>query len=66
MARAMRSARVAVVAPFEYTSLLWAVLFGYFLFGEVPGNSVALGASLVIGSGLYILYRETRSRSRGD
>ena len=57
---AFRMAPAAVIAPYEYTALLWATLLGYFLWGELPDAITLLGASVVIASGLYILYRETR------
>jgi drug/metabolite transporter (DMT)-like permease len=55
LAEAFRSAPVAVVAPFEYTGLLWAVLLGVVLFGDVPSPSFWAGAVLIVGSGLYTL-----------
>lgn len=56
--QAFRIAPAAVVAPFDYTSLIWAVLLGYFLWGEVPDHATYLGASVIVASGLYIVYRE--------
>lgn len=61
--RAWRLAPTAVLAPFDYTSILLAVLFGYLWFKEDPSWTVWFGLPLVIGSGLYILHRE-RVRSR--
>lgn len=49
-----------VVAPFRYLSLIWAALYGYLLFSDVPGFETLLGASIVVGSGLFIFYREAR------
>ncbi|MFV3131992.1 DMT family transporter [Niveispirillum sp. KHB5.9] len=57
---AYRSAPVAVVAPFDYTAMLWATGYGFVIWGEVPHPAVALGALIVIGSGVYITLRETR------
>lgn len=57
---ALRLAPAAVVAPFTYTGLVWATLFGVALLGEVPDLWTMLGASLIIGSGLYIFQRERR------
>tara|TARA_R110002012_G_scaffold39815_2_gene109841 strand:- start:1409 stop:2326 length:918 start_codon:yes stop_codon:yes gene_type:complete len=57
---AFRLAQAVVVAPFEYTALLWGVLFGYVLWDEVPDVETFIGGALVIGAGLYIGYRETR------
>jgi drug/metabolite transporter (DMT)-like permease len=51
-----------VVAPFRYFSLIWATLYGFLLFGDVPTLNTLLGATIVIGSGLFIFYREARRR----
>lgn len=56
--RAWRLAPTAVLAPFDYTSIVLAVLFGYLWFKEEPSWMVWFGLPLVIGSGLYILHRE--------
>ena len=56
--RAYKCATVATVAPFDYTALIWAVLFGYVFWDELPGLSVWLGAGLILICGLYVLYRE--------
>ncbi len=63
--RAWRLAPAAVLAPFDYTSIVLAVLFGYLWFQEEPSWTVWYGLPLVIGSGLYILHRERiRARER--
>lgn len=63
--RAWRLAPAAVLAPFDYTSIVLAVAFGYLWFREEPSWTVWYGLPLVIGSGLYILYRErVRARER--
>lgn len=63
--RAWRLAPAAVLAPFDYTSIVLAVLFGYLWFHEEPSWTVWFGLPLVIGSGLYILHRErVRARER--
>jgi drug/metabolite transporter (DMT)-like permease len=56
--RAWRLAPAAVVAPFDYVSIVLAMLYGYLWFKEQPSWTVWLGLPLVIGSGLYILHRE--------
>ena len=63
LAQAYRVAPASTVAPFEYLSLVWAVLFGWFIWGELPGASIVVGVAIVIGSGLYILRRETAART---
>jgi drug/metabolite transporter (DMT)-like permease len=50
-----------VLAPFIYTQLLWSVMLGYLVFGDVPNRWTLIGASIVIGSGLYLLAQERRS-----
>jgi drug/metabolite transporter (DMT)-like permease len=52
----------AVVAPFRYFILLWAVFYGYVLFGDVPGLSTLAGAAIIVASGLYIFFREVRHK----
>ncbi|MEM1385436.1 MAG: DMT family transporter [Pseudomonadota bacterium] len=53
-----RHADASTVAPFDYTSMIYGLLIGYFIFGEAPEVAVLLGASIVIGAGLFILWRE--------
>ncbi|AYD01092.1 DMT family transporter [Neorhizobium sp. NCHU2750] len=60
---AMRSGDISFVAPFRYTSLIWALLIGVLAFGERPGTSMLIGAAIVISSGLYTFYRESRRAS---
>ena len=63
--RAWRLAPAAILAPFDYSSIVLAMLFGYLWFKEEPSWTVWLGLPLVIGSGLYILHRErVRARER--
>ena len=60
MTDAFRHAEAAVVSPFRYSSMLWAVLAGIVAFGDWPGPTILAGAGLVVASGLYILHREAR------
>lgn len=53
-----RYAAASVVAPFDYSSMLWALLLGYWLFGELPDTLVYLGATIVAAAGLYVIWRE--------
>jgi drug/metabolite transporter (DMT)-like permease len=59
MTDAYRLAPTSVIAPFDYTSMIWALALGYALFGKFPEPVVLVGAGVVIASGVYILYRET-------
>jgi drug/metabolite transporter (DMT)-like permease len=60
MNAAFRHANAAVLVPFDYTGLVWASLAGFVIWSEVPAPSTWLGAAIIIASGLFILYRETR------
>ncbi|WP_424989879.1 DMT family transporter [Fluviibacterium sp. S390] len=62
LTQAMRTGEVSVVTPFRYTRLLFGVLLGMAIFGESPGLPVYLGSALILGAGLYSLWRETRRR----
>jgi drug/metabolite transporter (DMT)-like permease len=60
MIESVRLAEIGLVAPFRYTSMLWAVAIGFIMYGTLPDHWVLTGAGLVIASGVYILHRETR------
>lgn len=53
-----RYAPASLLAPLDYTTLIWAFVIGYWAFGEVPTIYVYLGAAIVAGSGLYVIWRE--------
>jgi drug/metabolite transporter (DMT)-like permease len=55
-----RYATASVIAPFDYSSMLWALLLGYWVFGELPAPLVYVGASIVAGAGLVVIWRERR------
>jgi drug/metabolite transporter (DMT)-like permease len=55
LAEAFRRAPVAVVAPFEYTGLIWAVVLGVLAFGDVPAPTFWLGTAIIVAAGLYTL-----------
>lgn len=58
----MRVGEVSFIAPFRYTSLLVALILGYVVFGDWPTPLTLLGAAIVVGSGLFTLYREKTLR----
>jgi drug/metabolite transporter (DMT)-like permease len=63
-----READASLVAPFDYASMLFALLIGYFVFAEVPSWTMLFGAALVIAAGILIIWRERRlglERARG-
>jgi drug/metabolite transporter (DMT)-like permease len=53
-----RYAPASLVAPLDYTALLWAFILGYWFFGELPTGTVYVGAAIVAGSGLFVIWRE--------
>ena len=55
---ALKLGPVSIVVPMDYSSLLWATLYGWLLFGMLPGLPTWIGAPIIIGSGLYIVWRE--------
>jgi drug/metabolite transporter (DMT)-like permease len=59
--RSLRLAPASVVVPYQYSMILWAVLFGYAVFGDLPSSATLVGAAIIIGAGLYIFLRERRS-----
>ena len=58
---AYRFAPAAVIAPMQYSQILWATLFGAVFFAERPDGTVALGAGVIIASGIFIVWRESRA-----
>ncbi len=62
LVRGLREAAAALVAPFQYTQIIWAVVFGTLIFGDRPDLVLALGVVPVIGSGLYLLLAHGRER----
>lgn len=67
MLRAFRLAPIGVVAPFQYTGIVWATLIGWAFWNEFPAPNVWVGAAILIASGLYVMWRERiRSRQRAS
>lgn len=60
---AYRRADAVLVAPMQYSQILWAAVYGWLFFGETMDRGTALGAAIVIASGLYIVFREGRGGS---
>jgi drug/metabolite transporter (DMT)-like permease len=60
----MRVGDIAVVAPFRYTALLWAILLGWILFDTLPDGWTLIGAGLVVATGIYTFWREARLKAR--
>jgi drug/metabolite transporter (DMT)-like permease len=58
--RSLKLAPASVVVPYQYTLIVWAVIFGYFVFGDQPQPHTLLGAAIIVAAGLYIFWREQR------
>jgi drug/metabolite transporter (DMT)-like permease len=56
--RSLKLAPASAVAPYQYSMIVWAVMFGYFVFGDVPSPATVIGATIIIGAGIYIFLRE--------
>jgi S-adenosylmethionine uptake transporter len=63
--QALRMAPASVVVPYQYTLILWGMLFGYLFFDEMVGPMTMAGAAVIIGAGLFIFMREQQLRGRG-
>ena len=63
IARAYSLAEASTAAPFEYVALLFSIFWGFAIWGEIPSLATWIGAFLTVGSGLYILYREQKTRT---
>ncbi|MDP2619952.1 MAG: DMT family transporter [Hyphomicrobiales bacterium] len=61
---AMRSGEVSAVAPFRYSIILWALILGYLVWGDVPRPATLVGIAIVVAAGIYTFEREARFRRR--
>ena len=61
--KAYAIASPSLIAPFEYTALIWSAALGYLVWGDIPDLYAVTGAVLIIGSGVYIIHRETIRRA---
>jgi drug/metabolite transporter (DMT)-like permease len=56
--RALKLAPASVVVPYQYTTIVWAIILGFIFFGDVPSWHTLLGAIVIVGAGIYIFFRE--------
>ncbi|OSI32379.1 DMT family transporter [Bradyrhizobium canariense] len=63
--RSLKLAPASVVVPYQYSMIVWAVIFGFVVFGDVPEIATIVGAAIIIGAGFYIYLRE-RDLGRRD
>jgi drug/metabolite transporter (DMT)-like permease len=64
MIRALVIAPVSLLAPFTYSQIVWALIAGWFVFGDLPDLWMLAGCTVIAASGLYVFYRETRLAGR--
>lgn len=64
LTQSYRYGEASLIAPFEYVSMVWAILVGYLLFDTWPGFTMWVGSAIVIGSGMFVIYREQRLNLR--
>ncbi len=60
MINAFNYAEASLLAPYNYTKLLWVAIFGYLIFDDIPSIDMWVGAGVIILAGLYVLYREKK------
>ena len=58
MIQAFAHAQASLLAPFNYSKLIWVTILGYLVFGDVPGIDTIIGGAVIVSAGLYVLYRE--------
>ncbi len=58
LTQAYHYAEASLIAPFEYTSMIWVITVGYFIFAEVPAPTMLIGSAIVIASGIFVILRE--------
>ncbi|MDH5708003.1 MAG: DMT family transporter [Hylemonella sp.] len=63
---AVKLAPANVVAPFQYSAIVWAMALGYLVWGDMPTASAVLGAALIVGAGLAIFFHETRAQKQAE
>jgi drug/metabolite transporter (DMT)-like permease len=62
LAQAFRYGEVSLLAPLEYGALIWAVIFGYIFWGDLPTLTVLAGVAIIIASSAYVAHREAQAK----
>jgi S-adenosylmethionine uptake transporter len=60
IAKALALAQASLLAPFQYSAILWAAIFGWMFWANVPTLQIVIGNAILIASGLFVFYRERR------
>ncbi|PHS75615.1 MAG: hypothetical protein COB59_11395 [Rhodospirillaceae bacterium] len=63
LTRAFSIAPVGLVAPFEYSFMIWSTLIGFLVWGYIPGSSIMTGAAIIVASGFYLIHRERQQKT---
>jgi drug/metabolite transporter (DMT)-like permease len=58
MTQSYRFADTSIIAPFDYTTMIWGLLLGWFVFGDFPTLTVSIGGLIVAAAGLFVIWRE--------
>ena len=56
--RSLKLAPASVVVPYQYSFILWAIVLGYFVFGDEPGMLLIVGGSIIVAAGIFLFWRE--------
>lgn len=64
--RALKLAPASVVVPYQYTLIVWAIVFGYVFFDEVPKVTTLLGAAIIVGAGVFLFLREQAQKQKSE
>jgi drug/metabolite transporter (DMT)-like permease len=64
--RSLKLAPASVVVPYQYTLIVWAIVFGFVVFGDVPEVAMLAGAAVIVGAGIYIFIREQARRVKSE
>ena len=64
LVQAFRYGEVSMLAPVEYSALIWATLFGHMFWGDLPTPTVLGGVAIIVASSVYVAHREARTKGR--
>lgn len=61
----LQQAHASMLAPFEYSSMLWSMIFGYVFLAQIPSQTTVLGAAIIAAAGVFAIWFEQRTHSPG-
>ena len=62
----LKAAPASVVVPYQYSFILWAMILGYLVFGDVPTMLLSVGAAIIVGAGMFIFWRENAAKGHEE